>query len=454
MPKTLLLADDSVTIQKVVGISFASEDIRLVTVDNGTAAVAKAKEVKPDIVLADVVMPGLSGYEVCRQIKADPNLRHVPVLLLTGTFEAFDEAKAREVGSDGHITKPFEAQALVDLVNARLAAAVSPATTAQAKSEPAAPMAALFADDEPFDFMADEITEPNPAHRAPNADALSFGSRDELDLGAEDDLDAAPLEAEAMTRIDLGDADSGVALFEDDPDENAETLPPVEDAEPQADGPAATQVLFGEPENKARPADLQAATSVMFGEPEAAGVGTITPNEAGIADDPFADLIGGTSKPGLAHDIEATDLGDPFADDPEVAVAPAPHGATVLSAVSPLAAAPIAPVRPSAWTEDEDPFAPEPAAASRNDDDPAIELAPAAAMHGTSPRGSADALPTRDELRNMLEKMAWEAFGDVTDRIVRETVQRVEQIAWEVIPKMAETLIREEIRKLKEGDEQ
>ena len=63
-------------------------------------------------------------------------------------------------------------------------------------------------------------------------------------------------------------------------------------------------------------------------------------------------------------------------------------------------------------------------------------------------------MPGRDELRNMLEKIAWEAFGDVTDRIVRETVQRVEQIAWEVIPKMAETLIREEIRKLKEADEQ
>lgn len=443
MPKTLLLADDSVTIQKVVGISFASEDIRLVTVDNGTSAVAKAKEVKPDIVLADVVMPGLSGYEVCRQIKADPNLRHVPVLLLTGTFEAFDEAKAREVGSDGHITKPFEAQALVDLVNARLAAVVSPAAAAQAASAPAAPMAALFADDEPFDFMADEITEPNPAHRAPNADALSFGSSHELDLGAEDDLDAAPLEAEAMTRIDLGDADSGVSLFEDDPDENAETLPPVDAAEPLADGPAATQVLFGEPESEARPADLQAATSVMFGEPEAAGVGTITPNEAGIADDPFADLIGGTSKPGLAHEIEATDLGDPFADDPELAVAPAP-----------LPAAPIASARPAAWPDDEDPFAPEPAASSRNDDEAAIELAPAAAMHGASPRGSAEALPTRDELRNMLEKMAWEAFGDVTDRIVRETVQRIEQIAWEVIPKMAETLIREEIRKLKEGEEQ
>jgi hypothetical protein len=70
------------------------------------------------------------------------------------------------------------------------------------------------------------------------------------------------------------------------------------------------------------------------------------------------------------------------------------------------------------------------------------------------PVATAAAMPGRDELRNMLEKMAWEAFGDVTDRVVRETVQRIEQIAWEVIPKMAETLIREEIRKLKEGDEQ
>src|ERR1700752_5366945 len=86
MPKSLLLADDSVTIQKVVGISFANEDIDITTVYNGRDAVAKARAIRPDTILADVVMPGMSGYEECETIKADPNLRHVPVLLLTGTF--------------------------------------------------------------------------------------------------------------------------------------------------------------------------------------------------------------------------------------------------------------------------------------------------------------------------------------------------------------------------------
>jgi CheY-like chemotaxis protein len=67
MPKSLLLADDSVTIQKVVGISFANEDIEITTVDNGRDAVAKARAIRPDIILADVVMPGMSGYECARR---------------------------------------------------------------------------------------------------------------------------------------------------------------------------------------------------------------------------------------------------------------------------------------------------------------------------------------------------------------------------------------------------
>ena len=117
MPKTLLLADDSITIQRVVGITFANEDYEITTVDNGEDAVTKAKEIKPDIILADVIMPKKNGYEVCQLVKNDPDLGHVPVLLLAGTFEAFDENRAREVGANGHITKPFESQALIDKVN-------------------------------------------------------------------------------------------------------------------------------------------------------------------------------------------------------------------------------------------------------------------------------------------------------------------------------------------------
>ncbi len=116
MPKTLLLADDSVTIQKVVGITFANEDVELLTVDNGVDALARARERRPDLVLADVGMPGMDGYELCAALKADPELSTIPVMLLTGTFEGFDEDRMAEVRADGHISKPFEAQMLVDRV--------------------------------------------------------------------------------------------------------------------------------------------------------------------------------------------------------------------------------------------------------------------------------------------------------------------------------------------------
>ncbi len=163
MPKTLLLADDSVTIQKVVGISFANEDIKLVTVDNGTDAIARAREMRPDIVLADVVMPGKNGYEVCEAIKSDPSLASVPVLLLTGTFETFDEERAAQVGADGHITKPFEAQALVDQVNSRLAEAAANAPLSQ---EPeglglTGMVSPGEASSEAYDLFEDEVTAPS-----------------------------------------------------------------------------------------------------------------------------------------------------------------------------------------------------------------------------------------------------------------------------------------------------
>jgi CheY-like chemotaxis protein len=116
VPKNVLVADDSVTMRKVIGMIFAAEDFHLTSVDNGIDAIAKARELKPDLVLADVTMPGKSGYEVCEAIKSDPALAHIPVLLLAGTFEAFDEGRARAARADGHIAKPFESQALIDKV--------------------------------------------------------------------------------------------------------------------------------------------------------------------------------------------------------------------------------------------------------------------------------------------------------------------------------------------------
>ncbi|MGA9524922.1 MAG: response regulator, partial [Myxococcaceae bacterium] len=120
MPKNVLVADDSITIRKVIGMIFAADDVTITAVDNGIDAIARARELRPDLVLADVTMPGKSGYEVCEALKSDAATQSIPVILLAGTFEAFDEGRARAVHADDHIMKPFESQALLDKARALL----------------------------------------------------------------------------------------------------------------------------------------------------------------------------------------------------------------------------------------------------------------------------------------------------------------------------------------------
>jgi len=116
MPTKLLLADDSVTIQKVVNLTFAAEDVLIESVTDGDQALEKAGATRPDIVLADVFMPGRNGYQVCEAIKADPELAGTPVVLLVGTFEPFDELEASRVKCDAYLTKPFDTSELIQIV--------------------------------------------------------------------------------------------------------------------------------------------------------------------------------------------------------------------------------------------------------------------------------------------------------------------------------------------------
>ena len=117
--RKLLLADDSATIQKVIDLTFADEGVRVVAVGNGQDAIDQLLEVQPDIVLADVFMPARNGYEVCEYVKTNEQLKHIPVMLLVGSFEPFDEAEARRVGADDILTKPFQSiRRLIDRVGA------------------------------------------------------------------------------------------------------------------------------------------------------------------------------------------------------------------------------------------------------------------------------------------------------------------------------------------------
>jgi DNA-binding response OmpR family regulator len=113
MRKTLLLADDSVTIQRVVELTFSHEDVRVVSLADGKRAAQWITAERPDIVLADVSVPELDGYGILAHVKKSPALKHIPVLLLAGAFEAVDEARARAAGCDGILLKPFEPKQLV-----------------------------------------------------------------------------------------------------------------------------------------------------------------------------------------------------------------------------------------------------------------------------------------------------------------------------------------------------
>ena len=106
--RTLLLADDSVTIQKVVNLTFADEGIEVITVSDGDAAMEKISQAVPDVILADVHMPGLSGYQICQIVRENPVTKDLPVVLLVGSFEPFDENEAARVGANAYLTKPFQ----------------------------------------------------------------------------------------------------------------------------------------------------------------------------------------------------------------------------------------------------------------------------------------------------------------------------------------------------------
>jgi CheY-like chemotaxis protein/polyhydroxyalkanoate synthesis regulator phasin len=106
--RKLLLADDSVTIQKIVNLSFAEEGIEVITAADGNSAMEKFVEFAPDLVMVDVSMPGFDGYRICEMIKQDEETKQIPVILLVGSFEPFDEAEARRVGADDYLTKPFQ----------------------------------------------------------------------------------------------------------------------------------------------------------------------------------------------------------------------------------------------------------------------------------------------------------------------------------------------------------
>src|SRR6266581_4116365 len=181
MAKRILLADDSITIQKVVELTFSDGDYEVFAVNNGAKAIQKLAEVRPDIILSDIIMPEKNGYEVCEYVKSHPEYRNIPVVLLTGTFEPFDPDRADKAGCDAVVTKPFESQSLIQKVEELIAAAES-APPAQAAAEPVPEPASFAADTSPWAEETPAEASPEPAAAEPfthDADIFSVPAEPE-----------------------------------------------------------------------------------------------------------------------------------------------------------------------------------------------------------------------------------------------------------------------------------
>jgi len=120
MTSRLLVADDSITIQKIMSMAFEIEDVEVEGIGNGQEAFDRISQFNPDIVLADVDMPGLDGFELCAKIKESPETSSIKVLLLASDFEEFDEQRYQNCGADNHISKPFKSDDIVAMVKSLL----------------------------------------------------------------------------------------------------------------------------------------------------------------------------------------------------------------------------------------------------------------------------------------------------------------------------------------------
>ena len=483
MSKKLLLADDSITIQKVIQITFAHEDYELTITDNGDAALAKAQEIKPDLIMSDVYMPGKNGYELTTAIKQDPALQHVPVLLLAGSFEPFDEDKARSCKADAWIEKPFESQNLIDKVAELLSSAPEPAVAPAAvvesapvaepepvaapvpavESEPAA-VEAFAIEEEPLAAFV-EVAPAEPVMSAASEDTFGDISFEEETPAVEpepavaDDWSDVAAETEpAPVAVEAFVADEPVAAVEDDFAFAEEEPMPVTEFDEVEELPAAD---FGEVEELSTvSADLDAfdmdeGEILPLGDDDILGEEDLEPAMP-------EQTLAAWSRDDAAEDVFAEPVAEVAAvEDEDVFAEPVAEVATVededvFAAAEPIAESPEVSTPPVA--EEVDAFFDEPvAAAAPVFEVPVVEPTPVeeALEVVIEEAAPVDAAVSAVDVEAKASAMGEDEIEQIIEKVVTKVVEKLagsilERVAWEVVPDLAENLIREEIRKIKD----
>ena len=117
---TVLVVDDSPTIRKVVELTLKREQIRVLGAADGLSALAMVADEKPDLVLLDIMLPRMDGYQICQIIRRNRDYKKLPIIMLSGKDGLFDRVRGRLAGSTEYITKPFDPNELVRVVRKHL----------------------------------------------------------------------------------------------------------------------------------------------------------------------------------------------------------------------------------------------------------------------------------------------------------------------------------------------
>ena len=397
--KKILLADDSITIQKVVELTFSEDEYQVSCVSNGAQALKKITEWCPDVALLDVIMPERNGYEVCEEMKRNPATAGIPVLLLSGTFEPFDQKRADAAGARGHLTKPFESQALVSKVEGLLAG--GPDVSAPEGSQIETPDAGTHVPGS-ADFAAVEADALQPGSPPPIADSTPLGSLDGDALMGEDPSPTRDHPALRTPDPAAGGSYVGFADVDVDGADSPEIVPD------RYDEPASAESTMGVDR-----ADLPGAAGAIP-KPELQGDVWLDEPVRHVVAEPIEGLTGPFEIQDPTPEVTGRDVSFDEPGSPEGSPPPAP---------APMSTAPPSDLHPST----------DPAPTQHSDP------AGGGAAGATGGNGPVTLTP------EVIDLIAERVVQRISDRVVRE-------IAWEVVPHTAEAIVRQRIKELEDSE--
>jgi CheY-like chemotaxis protein len=421
MPK-ILCADDSVTIQKVIAITFGGvADFTVESAKSADEALAMARASRPDLVLADAVMPGggklVTGYDLCAALKSDPATAGCVVAILCGNSQAYDEARGKAVGADGHFTKPWDTQVMCDNATKLLAKVM-----AEGGAKPAVGVAATPA---PTPTPTPVVPKPVVTSQVGTAPAVGRQAVVSTQLGSA----TAPKPATPTPSLAQNAAAAAAASGLPKPPPGL-PRPPLIRGVGQPGKPAATPAV-------ARPATTPAPTPT----PTPAVAKPITPVAPTRPTPPQPSMPPGRSATIMGMPAVAMPPLGGAGVAPTVPVRQAPNSPAtpiiskpaVIPAVTPVAVTPVAapPAGPVAKVDPPPPVAVE---------KPVADLAARAA-----PVVAAVAMP---KIQEAVAARGGDPRGVEYEAIAKLSREIIEQIVWEVVPDLAEAIIRENLDRL------